>query len=378
MAVNKNFVVKNGLEVNNDLIMANSSNSRVGIGTSVPHYTLHAMGGIGATTVLVSSASTFLNDVRITGVTTLASAGGITTTGGDFYVGGDLYVLDDIVYDEVNGRNLNISGIGTINRVDVSKDIIVSGASTVSGFSTFSDVWVGGGLTITRDLQVSGDISFQNVGGVYINITGVGTITRLNATNVNVSGASTFTGIGTFVDSLHVGKDIQVAGASTFTGISTFGNSVYIDKDLNIGAGVSITGDLNVSGDIVYDEAGARNINVTGVGTITRLNTTNLVGTISTITRLNWTDAVGTSATITQLNATDAVISGILTATSFTGSAQVAISSEGDYMGAGASVLNFSSSTGQAIVVTPAGTSGIATIQVKPGASLGLAIALGG
>ena len=108
------------------------------------------------------------------------------------------------------------------------------------------------------------------------------------------------------------------------------------------------------------------------------MNTTNLVGTISTLTRLNWTDAVGTSATITQLNATDAVISGILTATSFTGSAQIAISSEGNYMGAGASVLNFTSSTGQAIVVTPAGTSGIATIQVKPGASLGLAIALGG
>ena len=108
------------------------------------------------------------------------------------------------------------------------------------------------------------------------------------------------------------------------------------------------------------------------------MNTTNLVGTISTLTRIANTDFVGTSATITQLNATDAVISGIITATSFTGSAQVAISSEGTYMGAGASVLNFSSSTGQAIVVTPAGTSGIATIQVKPGASLGLAIALGG
>ena len=370
MAVNKNFVVKNGLEVNNDLIMANSSDSRVGIGTSVPHYTLHAFGGIGATTVHVSSASTFLSDVRITGVTTLASAGGITTTGGDFYVGGDLYVLDDVVYDEVTGRNLSISGVGTINRLDIDKDINVSGSATVSGFSTFSDVWVGGGLTVTRDLSVSGDISFQNVGGSFINITGVGTITRLNTTNLVGT-------IGT-ITRLDVSKDIKVSGASTFTGISTFGKSVYIDKDLNIGAGVSIAGDLNVSGDIVYDEAGARNINVTGVGTITRLNTTNLVGTISTITRLNWTDAVGTSATITQLNATDAVISGILTATSFTGSAQVAISSEGDYMGAGASVLNFSSSTGQAIVVTPAGTSGIATIQVKPGASLGLAIALGG
>ena len=54
MAVNKNFVVKNGLEVNNDLILANANNSRVGIGTSVPHYTLHANGGIGATSLHVA------------------------------------------------------------------------------------------------------------------------------------------------------------------------------------------------------------------------------------------------------------------------------------------------------------------------------------
>ena len=67
----------------------------------------------------------------------------------------------------------------------------------------------------------------------------------------------------------------------------------------------------------------------------------------------------------------------ILSATSFSGSSQIGIQSEGDHMGIG-TILNFTSSTGQAIVVTPAGTSGIATIQVKPGASLGLAIALGG
>ena len=158
MAVNKNFVVKNGLEVSNALILANATNSRVGIGTSVPQYTLHAFGGIGATTLQVTGVSTFLSDVRISGVTTLSSAGGITTTGGELYVGGDLYVLDDIVYDEVTGRNLNITGVGTISRFDVDKDIIVGGASTVSGFSTFSDVWVGGGLTVTQDLSVSGDI----------------------------------------------------------------------------------------------------------------------------------------------------------------------------------------------------------------------------
>ena len=30
------------------------------------------------------------------------------------YVGGDLFVKDDVVYDEVTGRNLNITGVGTI------------------------------------------------------------------------------------------------------------------------------------------------------------------------------------------------------------------------------------------------------------------------
>jgi uncharacterized protein GlcG (DUF336 family) len=56
---------------------------------------------------------------RSSGITTLASSGGITTTGGDFYVGGDLYVADDIVFDELTARNatltgsLNVTGIAT-------------------------------------------------------------------------------------------------------------------------------------------------------------------------------------------------------------------------------------------------------------------------
>ena len=369
MAVNKNFVVKNGLEVNDDLILANPTNSRVGIGTSVPQYTLHAFGGIGATSLHVAGVSTFLSDVRITGVTTLASAGGITTTGGDFYVGGDLYVLDDVVYDEVIGRNLSITGIGTINRLDISKDINVTGVSTFVGFTTFTnDISVGSAATIAGntsvggDLDVTGDISFQNVGGTYINITGVGTITRLNTTSL-VGTAATFTvlnttGIGTV--GILSATNAVVSGAATVVGSLTVG------------------GDLNVTGDLSYDEVTGRNINITGVGTITRLNTTDIVSTSSTITRLNWTDAVGTSATITRLNATDAVISGIITATSFTGSAQVAVSSESTYVGAGASILDFTSTNGTAWNITPAGTSGIATVNIQPGVSLGLAIALGG
>ena len=61
MAVNKNFVVKNGLEVSTDLILANAETSQVGIATTGPDYTLHVNGGIGATDSYVSAASTVLS-----------------------------------------------------------------------------------------------------------------------------------------------------------------------------------------------------------------------------------------------------------------------------------------------------------------------------
>ena len=422
MAVNKNFVVKNGLEVNSDLILANATDSMVGIGTSIPNQTLHVFGGIGATTLQVG-VSTFLGDVSVVGVTTLASGGGIVTTGGDLYVAGDLSVLGDVVYDEVTGRNLNITGVGTILNVVVGSGLSVTGISTltgpvgmetgltVAGVTTLASAGgittTGGDLYVGGDLFVLDDITYDEVNGRNLNISGVATIGQANITSVNVSSASTFVGV------------------STFTNVW-------------VGGGMTVAGNLDVTGDITYDEVSGRNLNITGVGTITRLNTTNLVGTISTITRLNTTDVVstagtittgtinqltntdfvgtsatitrlnstsfvgtagtittlnsttgtityltstnltGTIGTITRLNATDAVVSGVLTATSFVGAAQVGVSSEGTYLGTGASVINFASSTGTAWTVEPAGTSGIATVTVTPGASIGLAIALGG
>ena len=129
MAVNKNFVVKNGLEVRQDLILADATNTTVGIGTSVPQYTLDVAGGIGVTNIYVAGFSTFIgvsthtgqsffNDVQVSG------AGTVT---GDLTVGGNLNVTGDLTYDEVTGRNLKITGL-----------------STFVGISTFeSDVYIG-------------------------------------------------------------------------------------------------------------------------------------------------------------------------------------------------------------------------------------------
>ena len=46
MAINKNFVIKNGVEVNTDLLVGDSTLNKVGIATTVPGYTLHI--GVGA------------------------------------------------------------------------------------------------------------------------------------------------------------------------------------------------------------------------------------------------------------------------------------------------------------------------------------------
>jgi hypothetical protein len=46
MAIQKSFVVRNGIEVNSNLIFGDAATDRVGIGTTRPTNTLHVVGGI--------------------------------------------------------------------------------------------------------------------------------------------------------------------------------------------------------------------------------------------------------------------------------------------------------------------------------------------
>ena len=178
MAVNKNFVVKNGLEVNSDLIIADSSNKRVGIGSTIPGYTLEVIGGIGATDIYISGLSTVVgfatfqdsigvqNDITIAGISTVV---GVATFRDNVFIDGNLSVAGDITYDEVNGRNLRITGL-----------------STFVGFSTFhNDLYVAGVVTAT-----SFHGAFYGDGS---NITGVAP--GLSAA-VGVSEEGTFIGAG--------------------------------------------------------------------------------------------------------------------------------------------------------------------------------------
>ena len=161
--------------------------SNIGIGTTNPWNALTVLGNASITGVTTSSGgfsgditgtltgnvyntgiSTF-QDVLISGASTITGKStftGIGTFSSDLYVGGNLYTLGDITYDEVNGRNISVTGIGTVAYLGVT-DINVSGFSTFSGLSTTgSDLFIGDSLYVSQDATVTGVVTAR--GGVVL------------------------------------------------------------------------------------------------------------------------------------------------------------------------------------------------------------------
>ena len=119
MAVDKSFVVKNGLEVNSDLIVADASTKKVGIASTAPRSTLDVRGGIAATDINITGVATIatleaaagdvnLGNLSVTGFSTL---GGVSVD--QLKVTG-FTTFADISYDEISGRNITLTGIATI------------------------------------------------------------------------------------------------------------------------------------------------------------------------------------------------------------------------------------------------------------------------
>jgi len=262
MAVNKNFVVKNGLEVATDVILASATTKKVGIGSTTPEFTLDVRGGIGATDVIISGFATVARDLQV------------GTSGSVFYV----------------SNSTNNVGVGTsVPNAAYTLDV----RSSVSTGQT--------ALYVYGDMRVTGDLNLDDI-----------TLDDASIQNLTVT------------DTLHV------TGLTTFVGFSTFNDYVFIQDGLNV-TGVSSVG----AAITMYPSSGI-------------VSATSFYGDGSNL-------------------------SGI--ATEFTST--IGVSSEGTFVGTGATIVNFASTNGTAFNVS-APSSGVATVTVTPGASIGLVIALGG
>ena len=277
MAVNKNFVVKNGLEVDSNLIVADATTNKVGIGTTVPLKELDVRGdvsvsGVTTTSNLSVTGVTTTQQVLVSGISTFVGLS--TFQNGIFNAGvttSNSYAVDGTQVIS-SGRELqNIASLDATTTATIEAaiadapntftDIKVSGLSTFVGFSTFqNDVYVAG-VTTSNSYAVDGTTvinssrELQNIASLDATTTATIEAAISNAPNtfadLTVTGVSTFVGIATF------GSGIEVtSGISTFAGIGTFASDVFVD------------GDLTVDGSIVYATASAVNINVTGIATV--------------------------------------------------------------------------------------------------------------
>jgi len=294
----------------------------------------------------IKSGEAEFTQLNVTGSTNSVFAG-------DVEVQGDLIVSGDIEYDEVTGRNLEITGIGTIKdlfseNLTVSeltelKDLNVSGVANidgvgivteggdvtfntirVTGFSTF--VGVGtfqNDLFVSDDLFVSGLTSTTNLiasGVSTLNVLGVSSIGFGTATGDEITTNSLTVPPGGFVSLPGIPvsggsatfSELEVTGVSTFAGIATFSADIYVN------------GDLVVEGNQVFSGISGVNIDVTGILTTNQFRATGL----STFTSDLFVEddlfvkrnlLVGGIATVGTLTATDARFQNVIIDGNLTG-----------------------------------------------------------
>ena len=234
MAVNKNFVVKNGLEVDTNTLFVDSANNRVAIGTTVPTAALDVRGKILSDSQVESFVGKFVGIVT-------AGAVGVTT----------MTTLDAVV-----------TGFSTLGLANATSLNVTTGFSTVQSL-TATDLTVSIGATVTKDLNVG---AAATVGAA-----------------LTVSGSSKL-------------QDVQVGSALTVVGVSTFTGNAYFN------------GNVDINGDLTYDEVNARNLNISGIATLGFSTAANAyVAGITTSSLLH----VGMGATMVKVQGTPATRVGI-------------------------------------------------------------------
>ena len=198
MAVNKNFVVKNGLEVATDVILANATSKNVGIGSTQPTFTLDVRGGIGAT------------DLQVTGFTTVAKDLQVGTSGSVFYV---------------SDSNNNV-GVGTsVPNAAYTLDV----RSPVSTGQT--------ALYVYGDMRVTGDLNLDDI-----------TLDDASIQNLTVTDTLEVTGLSTFSNNVDINAGLDVAGISSVgAAITMYPSSGIVSATAFYGDGSNLTNTPGVS-----------------------------------------------------------------------------------------------------------------------------------
>ena len=149
-------------------------------------------------------------------------------------------------------------------------------------------------MTVTGGAKIALDSRFEKALeiGEDLNVGAAATITGIST----FTGAAKFASTSRFEKSLAIGEDLNVGGATTVGGALTVTGNAYFN------------GNVDVGGDLTFDEVNARNATITGIATVGFSTSANAyVAGITTSSLLH----VGMGATMVKVQGTPATRVGI-------------------------------------------------------------------
>lgn len=212
MAIQKNFVIKNGLQVNQNLIFADNDSGKVGINTTQAEHVFDVRGGIGVSDIFTSGITTGLGDLLIGAAGTAFAV--MVSAGNSVGIGTSLPQYPLQVFGPVSTGQ---------TALDVRGDARFTGKVNVGGALSLTDsLYLSGNSDIFGNIDLTGDIDLTGSLTVDTNATITG--------NMSVAGNTGFTGDVTIGGKTNINNQLRVSGVSTFVGISTFEDYVVFDS----------------------------------------------------------------------------------------------------------------------------------------------------
>ena len=156
MAFNKNFVIKNGIEVNTSLIVADSTSNKVGIGTTNPKVELDIVGTVNATDINLTGSSGVGSFPTVKSTTVSADNG--------YFNVGVVTSLSGTAVTYTTGDITNLSGSGDVQYSTGTITTLDGSSATFGTVDATSDLYVGGALYDNNDLDGNFDQVLTSTG----------------------------------------------------------------------------------------------------------------------------------------------------------------------------------------------------------------------